>query len=561
VDFKEGTDMFRNVCVVLCTAGLLAIATIANATSMSHGPLITDVTPDHVQIWGRTTAAATVTIEFAVAGQPLSAAPSTAVTSAGGDFTFKILVSGLTAKTTYDYRVLLDGVPSALKTFRTAPPDGDDAEFSVAFVSDAFHTSASTVWAALASKSPAGFFVIGDFDHSNPASNTATATGYLDKIRLMHRRLRGPETPIGTDFATNVVAPVSSLPMLGRMLDDHDSGSDNVNSRFRYWGPNFQAFLEYHAIPADNGFSEGGMWQAIQRGRALFILLDLRSQRDPLGQPKTILGNTQKGWLIEKLTQCKTDPTLTWCVLVSTVPYNPNNPKLDSWHGYTADSQWLADQIAAQQVPNVLVVSGDCHWGSIVRKPLSPLDELNIPKVNDGFGNTCNNHPEQWTLNSTGAKNGFGLLTLRANEAVMAIYGTDAAKTLILSSTVPAQGSPGSADTDGDGVPDSTDQCPDVPGVPPSGCPFTGGDVTQTFTRTTDGQQFQVDVPPYVCRRLTGGASVLRIIKVVNGAEQILKAVSVQNPAKGAPFTMRCQITSVAANLYLDGALKVTATP
>jgi hypothetical protein len=304
------------------------------------------------------------------------------------------------------------------------------------------------------------------------------------------------------------------------------------------------------------------MWQAIQRGRALFVLIDVRSQRDPLGQ-KTILGNVQKQWLIEKLTQCKNDPTLTWCVLVTPVPYNPNQDKLDSWHGYLADTQWLRDQIAALQVANVLVVSGDCHWGSIVRKPLSPLDELNIPKVNEGFGNTCNNHPEQWTLNSTTGKPGFGLLTLRTNEAVMAIYNADAGGTLRFSSTVPVQsGGGGGADADGDGVPDDTDQCPAVPGPAPSGGPPPeGGDVSQTFTRTTDGGQFQVSVPPYVCRRLIGGSSLLRIIKVVNGVEQILKSVAVQNPAKGVPFTLRCQVTSAAVNFYLDGVLKATAAP
>ena len=536
--------------------GLIADATLASAAALSHGPVISDVTPDHVQIWGRTNAAASVMIEYAPSGQPASATTPSVVTSPGEDFTFTLPLFGLIADTAYDYRVLLDGVPSAVRTFRTAKPDGDSTEFTVAFASDAFHSAASTVWGAVASKSPAGFFIIGDFDHSNPVSNTTTATAYLAKLRLMHRRLRGPETPIGVDFAANVVEP--GLPMFGRMLDDHDSGSDNVNSRFKWWGPNLQAFREYHPIPADNGFSSGGLWQAIQRGRALLVLIDVRSQRDPLGL-KTIVGNVQKQWLIEKLTQCKTDPTLTWCVLVTPVPFNPNQQKLDSWHGYQADSQWLLDQIAALQVQNLLVVSGDCHWGSIVRKPLSPLDELNIPKVNDGFGNTCNNQPEQWTLNSAAGKPGFGLLTLRANEAVMAIYNTDG--TLRMSSTVPAQGADGGDDGDGDGVPDSTDQCPDVPGVAPGGCPFEGGDVTQTFTRTRDGEQFQVSVPPYVCRRLSGGTSVLRIIKTVNATEQILKSVSVPNPAKGVPFDLRCQVVPTAVNLYLDGVLKATAAP
>jgi hypothetical protein len=44
----------------------------------------------------------------------------------------------------------------------------------------------------------------------------------------------------------------------------------------------------------------------------------------------------------------------------------------------------------------------------------------------------------------------------------------------------------------------------------------------------------------YMCYRMTGGTSVLRISKVVNGLEIVLKSASIANPAKDAKFRLTC---------------------
>jgi phosphodiesterase/alkaline phosphatase D-like protein len=193
--------MLRN----LCTAALavaLAVTAPAYAAAVTHGPIVGDMAPDHVQIWGRTSDAAAVTVEYALSGTADWAGLAIG-TAAGSDYTFSLPIPGLVADTAYDYRVLVDGGSAAAGTFRTAPPHGDSSELAVAFVSDAFASSSFTVWAAVQARNPDGFFIIGDFDRSNPATNTADAAGYLTKLRAMHRRLRGPETPIGRDFVTN----------------------------------------------------------------------------------------------------------------------------------------------------------------------------------------------------------------------------------------------------------------------------------------------------------------------------------------------------------------------
>jgi hypothetical protein len=51
---------------------------------------------------------------------------------------------------------------------------------------------------------------------------------------------------------------------------------------------------------------------------------------------------------------------------------------------------------------------------------------------------------------------------------------------------------------------------------------------------------------------------VLRIAKVVNGVETILKSAAVSNPAQGSRFTLSCQASAGTLTLQLDGVSKVT---
>ena len=62
----------------------------------------------------------------------------------------------------------------------------------------------------------------------------------------------------------------------------------------------------------------------------------------------------------------------------------------------------------------------------------------------------------------------------------------------------------------------------------------------------------------YLCYRQIGGSSVLRIAKVVNGVETVLKSATVTNPVQGSRFTLSCQATGGSLTLRLDGVTKAT---
>jgi alkaline phosphatase D len=430
--------MRRLLASLACLIGVLLGPVLEVAAGpLTHGPMAGAVTPAGAKIWGRTDGPATVQLRYLQAPLPGLPAPSaklsaSIVTSAAADYTFEIPLTGLLANTTYTYTVNVNGHPEQSGTMITALPYGASDELRIAFVSDAFHYGASTVWTALAAQHPHGFSRIGDLDHSNWGTNTDNMAHALDKARAMHRRMTGPGSPFGAEFAAQL--PFIGVS-LGDMVDDHDSGNNNVSSTYRWMPAALQSFREYHVAIEDN---PAGLWQWVQRGRTGFIFLDVRSNRIPRGPGKSMLGPVQEVWVEQQLRRCATDPTLTWCVLVSPVPYNPRQSKLDSWSGFPDSRAWIEGVVKALRVKNILWVTGDCHWGSIVLAPYSPFTELNIPKsVLTGFGNTCNQDPDHWTRNSLRAGAGFGLLTLRALEAILAIYNADGS--LRFSLAVPVQ--------------------------------------------------------------------------------------------------------------------------
>ncbi len=62
----------------------------------------------------------------------------------------------------------------------------------------------------------------------------------------------------------------------------------------------------------------------------------------------------------------------------------------------------------------------------------------------------------------------------------------------------------------------------------------------------------------YRCYRSAGGASAVRIAKVVNGRETVLRAAAMPNPAKNVFFALSCQATDRTLTLQIDGVTKVS---
>ena len=64
----------------------------------------------------------------------------------------------------------------------------------------------------------------------------------------------------------------------------------------------------------------------------------------------------------------------------------------------------------------------------------------------------------------------------------------------------------------------------------------------------------------YLFSRLAGGTTGLRISRIANGVETILKHVSAPNPSPGVAFRLKGSVRGNLLTLELDGALKVSTT-
>ena len=90
--------------------------------------------------------------------------------------------------------------------------------------------------------------------------------------------------------------------------------------------------------------------------------------------------------------------------------------------------------------------------------------------------------------------------------------------------------------------------------------------VTFTVASTNGGPRFGLIVRSngpgdyYACYRQTGGSSAFRIVRVVNGAERILKASSIKNPAAGEAFGIGCRAEGSTITLEFDGGDRISAS-
>jgi alkaline phosphatase D len=106
------------------------------------------------------------------------------------------------------------------------------------------------------------------------------------------------------------------------------------------------------------------------------------AQRDPVSRyctavldpARAILGAEQREWLFEGLAA----PGAAWNVIANQVGFAPLVRRnaagevvfsLDAWDGYVPDRQRVLDFLAAQQLKNVLVLTGDSHQHSVRNVP------------------------------------------------------------------------------------------------------------------------------------------------------------------------------------------------
>lgn len=249
-------------------------------------------------------------------------------------------VDGLDPDRTYDYVIEVDGDPDGGRgrgSFRT--PASGPASFRVVAASCARVDSNAAVFDAMAAEDPLLYLALGDLHYSNISRNDVGA------FRVANDRML---TQPGQAALYRDV-PVSYV------WDDHDYGPNDSDAGSPSRDAARQAFRE--EVPSHRLVSDdGAIHRAYTIGRVRFVVTDTRSER----ADGSMLGAEQLAWLQDELTSAsRTHALVIW---MNPSPWiGEASSTGDGWSGYAEERRQIADTLAAAEVDNLLMVSGDAH--------------------------------------------------------------------------------------------------------------------------------------------------------------------------------------------------------
>jgi len=322
-----------------------------------------------ITLWMQTDGPARLEVEFHPEADPDAKGRVGAETRAAEDFVAHLRLTNLAPGTTYIYRVFRDGAPAPLGPgrFKTQPLRqfrGDLPEFSVAFGScahlhDTYERPGSTwgtdyrTYDAIAAKSPDLMLWLGDNVYFREPEWTS-----LEGMSARYRAYR-------------------SLPALARLLratphvaiwDDHDFGPDNADGSFVGKANALVAFRRYWPNPTFGLPETAGVFTQVSYGDADFFLLDDRYHRYPNRYPptpeKAMFGAAQLDWLKRALVASNATFKI---VAAGGQFWNARNTRFEAFHNFPVEHRALQDWITAQRIRGVLFLSGDRHYGSLLR--------------------------------------------------------------------------------------------------------------------------------------------------------------------------------------------------
>lgn len=107
---------------VLCLVMLPCRGQAAEATILTHGPALGQVTAQTIRVWGRTSGPGSLCFHYGTDPARLASVSEAVPTTAAHDFTGWTTITGLAADTRYTLRASVDGEPSGLEaSFKTLP--------------------------------------------------------------------------------------------------------------------------------------------------------------------------------------------------------------------------------------------------------------------------------------------------------------------------------------------------------------------------------------------------------------------------------------------------------
>jgi len=342
------SKILRQLLIVMFCVGLLT--SFARAATLTHSAMIGAVTDTSANIWIRSdVAVASAVVQYQPTGgnwsQPLQSAAISLV--AGNDFTGTLSLTNLSASTSYDYRVILDGViqPTGTSFFKTFPPAGTGSKFTFVFGGDINrHFAPHTIFGNIATHQPNLLLTLGD--------NIYYDVDYDPTI------VSGAEPNFWTSYKLNHDSFFQSLANhtpIYAVWDDHDYGAADAGSTLPLKFTARAAFGKYWANPPYVE-QNASIYYKFSVGDSDYFMLDSR-WNNVTGV--TMLGAAQLQWLKNQLLASKATFKFIGSPLMVS---DEGTTGADGWSGFPAERASIFQFIAQNNIKNVIFLSADQHW-------------------------------------------------------------------------------------------------------------------------------------------------------------------------------------------------------
>ena len=357
--------------------GYVSVLEGDSSVSLSLGPILGGVSDDGVKIWVR----ANQEVNFKVAYAPAAGGSEVQVDHGtldeADDYTGSVALSGLSADTLYEYRVLLANQEHFAGTFRTLPASGEPGEIVFAYGADlsVVHRPFET---ALAVESDEPHFLILGGDNIY-ADTFITVPDSKAAYEARYRQTFGDE---------HLRSCMSAIPTF-MTWDDHEISNDWYPGKNARYANARAAFDEYQGSHNPDPLTAGELYYSFSAGESDFIVLDTRTHRSPNsatdGPSKTLLGATQRTALLNFLD----NSTAKFKFIVSSVPFNVwATTNDDAWESYLHERDAILSHVRDNAIPGVVLLSGDQHWAGVFRLAhLSPYPFYEFMPTPMGTGN------------------------------------------------------------------------------------------------------------------------------------------------------------------------------
>ena len=183
---------------------------------------------------------------------------------------------------------------------------------------------------------------------------------FLDPTSLAarHRRQRAFEPLQGLLAATPQLA----------IWDDHDYGPNDSDASYVLKGETLKLFQRYWPNPSFGLPDVPGVFGHVLLGDVHLILLDDRYHRSPDrwpdGPDKTMFGARQLEWLKQALTYA---PRTALKIVAGGNQFWNRANRFEGWNRYATEQKAFAEWLLAQRIEGVVFVSGDRHFGELLK--------------------------------------------------------------------------------------------------------------------------------------------------------------------------------------------------